>query len=295
MKKFVAALIKLSAWAVPVAVLCVFAYMMVNNTKPREIKDCVVTINVTAEQKAANGRSVRITKTALEDALRQSAYAARQEAQNEYDKNFSTLLTILTIFGIAWPLIVAFAQYKFNEKQLDKIQHAETAAQDSVTKANEALKNANNAIVATKKLTTDIREAYIKSLRNTKTLYGTFELAFVAMTADRDLDYINYCFTLGLLCRSWSIQLSKEIKLDSTTVDCMIKRTDQIKPEAKISKSSKYCRDTLAEIKNDLPQFINTDDPKVLSQVAKLYELLDEKIAAYDKLLASAEEAKEKK
>ena len=292
MKKLITAVIKFTAWGVPVAILAVFAFMLIRNTWPQKVKDSVITINVVEAKGKTTGDEVQISKSALKDSLQQSAYAARREAQNEYDRNFSTLLTILTIFGIAWPLIVAFAQYKFNEKQLDKIQHAETAAQDSVTKANEALENANNAIAATNKLTTDIKEAYIKSLRNTQILYGTFELAFVAMSADRDLDYINYCFTLGLLCRSWSIQLSKEIKLDSTTVDCMIKRLDQIKPEAKISKSSQYCRDTLAEIKNDLLRYIDTDDPKVSSLVEKLYVLLDEKIAAYDKLLATAEEKK---
>ena len=142
MKKFVAAFIKFSAWAVPVAVLGVFAYMMINNTKPREVKDCVVTINVIAERKAANGRSVRITQKALDEALRQSAYIARQEAQQEYDKSFSTLLTILTIFGIAWPLVVAFIQYRLSKKELNKIKYATK----KVKKIEQQTKEINSAV-----------------------------------------------------------------------------------------------------------------------------------------------------
>ena len=60
--------------------LAIFVYKLIENTKPREVKDCVVTINVTAEQKATNGHSIRITQKALEDALRRSAYVARREA-----------------------------------------------------------------------------------------------------------------------------------------------------------------------------------------------------------------------
>ena len=120
----------------------VFAGLLIYNVSPREIKDCVVTINVTAEQRAANGRSVRITQKALEDALRQSAYAARQEAQNEYDKNFSTLLTILTLFGVAWPLVVAFIQHKLNEKEIDKIEYANKKIKD----IEEQTKEINSAV-----------------------------------------------------------------------------------------------------------------------------------------------------
>lgn len=127
---------------VALALLAILAYKLIDNSKPREVKDCAITINVTAEQKAANGRSVRITKEALEDALRQSAYAARQEAQNEYDKNFSTLLTILTLFGVAWPLVVAFIQHKLNEKEIDKIEYANKKIKD----IEEQTKEINSAV-----------------------------------------------------------------------------------------------------------------------------------------------------
>ena len=122
-----------------------FACKLIDNIKPQKIKDSVVTINVTAEQKAANGRSVRITQKAFEAALRQTAYLARQEAQQEYDRNFAILLSLLTIFGIAWPLIVAFVQYKFNERELDKIQVAEKNASDALVNAIDASNTANNA------------------------------------------------------------------------------------------------------------------------------------------------------
>ena len=264
-----------------VVLFVAFASMLVYNTWSKEVKESVITINVTAEQQAANGRSIRITQ--------KSAYVARKEAQNEYDKSFSTLLTVLTIFGIAWPLMVAFVQYKFNERELAKIQKTDEKVSQSLDDAKKALSQADKAIVETNQLRTDTRGAYIKSIKRSKTLFGTIELAFVAMARKGDIDYANHCYVLGLLCRFWSIQLSKEIELDLKTMECMINGANRIKPESKATETSKSCKKFLKLIRKDLPSCVNTKDPKILSLVVQLYGLLDEKIAAYEKLLNSVE------
>ena len=66
-------------------------------------------------------------KDAIDKVLQTTAekafYQGRKEAQNEFDKNFTTLLTILTVFGIAWPLIVAYINYKANEDKLREIDN----------------------------------------------------------------------------------------------------------------------------------------------------------------------------
>lgn len=60
----------------------------------------------------------------IENTLRKTAeqayYRGCQEAQKWYNENFVTLLTILTIFGIAWPIMIALVQFRFNESELEK-------------------------------------------------------------------------------------------------------------------------------------------------------------------------------
>ena len=120
-------------------ILAVFAFMLVRNTWPQKTKDCVITINVVEDKGKTTGDEVQITKSVMKDTLQQSAYAARREAQNEYDKNFSTLLAILTIFGIAWPVLVALIQYQFNEKKLDEISTAKANSELAIEE-NEKLR-----------------------------------------------------------------------------------------------------------------------------------------------------------
>ena len=161
MKKFII----FAAWAIPVALLAWFAYTLIQNTKPQpqdKTQEIRVTVNFnnkpvgsmetvettrqipvtcpfsgetkTSEVKTVvkttkselSERRVVITEDVFKETMQQVAYTARQEAQNEYDKNFTTLLTILTIFGIAWPVIIALLQFKFNEKSIEQISKSET-------------------------------------------------------------------------------------------------------------------------------------------------------------------------
>lgn len=88
----------------------------------------VVTANKTSSttKKSKLPESYVISKENMDKALTAVAYAARTEAQNEYKNNFSILLTILTIFGIAWPVIMTLVQQKLNEKELEMIKKSVT-------------------------------------------------------------------------------------------------------------------------------------------------------------------------
>ena len=86
----------------------------------------VVTANKTSSttKKSKLPESYVISKENMDKALTAVAYAARTEAQNEYKNNFSILLTILTIFGIAWPVIITVMQsiqFKHEREKLDAI------------------------------------------------------------------------------------------------------------------------------------------------------------------------------
>ena len=176
--------INFAAWAIPVALLAWFAYTLIQNTKSQlqdKTQEIRVTVNFnnkpvegtetvettrqvpavcpfsgetkTSEVKTVvkttksepSERRVVITEDAFKETMQQVAYTARQEAQNEYDKNFTTLLTILTIFGIAWPVIIALLQFKFNESELNQIKQAQNYAKKAIQKAKDADKKLNEA------------------------------------------------------------------------------------------------------------------------------------------------------
>ncbi len=182
--KLIKSILIFAAWAIPVLLLAWFAYTLIQNTKtqPQE-KNQEIQITVNFNNKPVEGtetvettrqvpavcpfsgetktsevktvvkttksepseRRVVITEDAFKETMQQVAYTARLEAQNEYDKNFTTLLTILTIFGIAWPVIIGFAQYKFSERELKKIDDADKLIKQSTSDANNAIKLAEDA------------------------------------------------------------------------------------------------------------------------------------------------------
>ena len=78
------------------------------------------TINYNIIVNKANENCKSEIKTEMAEAL----VKVEERAVNAYNDNFATLLTILTIFGIAWPVIIALIQFKFNEKKINEIELA---------------------------------------------------------------------------------------------------------------------------------------------------------------------------
>lgn len=61
-------------------------------------------------------------KAYLMEQLHTALMEVSGKAEAAYNEKFATLLTVLTIFGIAWPLILGLIQFRFNERELKKIQ-----------------------------------------------------------------------------------------------------------------------------------------------------------------------------
>ena len=78
--------------------------------------------------------------------LSEALLAMEARAAAAYNEKFATLLTILTIFGIAWPVIIALLQFKFNEKELEKIEKAQDKAEESLKQAREAREKAQECL-----------------------------------------------------------------------------------------------------------------------------------------------------
>ena len=119
-------------------------YPFSGETKVSEVKTVIKTT-----KPESSDRRVVIAQETFKETMRQVAYKAHKEAQNEYDKSFSTLLTILTIFGIAWPVIIALLQFKFNEKELNKIDNADKIVEDAIKYSETASNQATQAVELT--------------------------------------------------------------------------------------------------------------------------------------------------
>ena len=184
MNKVITLVLKFSAWVLPVALLAWFAYTLIQHTKPQqsEPQEINVTVNfnnkpevstetvettrqvpvvcpfsgetktskvktiVKTTKSEPSERKVVITEDAFKETMQKVAYEARRVAQNEYDKSFSTLLTILTIFGIAWPVIIGLLQFKFNEKSIDQINESEAKINSLQKKLEDSQKETTGAL-----------------------------------------------------------------------------------------------------------------------------------------------------
>ena len=95
-------------------------------------KSMVYNIKISGEKNIPGEISAEIKKE-----LAEALVEVENRAVTAYNEKFTILLTILTIFGIAWPLVVAILQLRFNEGELKKIKEAEEKARA----ANELAKN----------------------------------------------------------------------------------------------------------------------------------------------------------
>lgn len=91
----------------------------------------------------AGGRNKELStegKLYLKEQLHTALMEVSEKAESAYNEKFATLLTILTIFGIAWPVIIGLLQFKFNERELDKIGKSVRKSRDAQKKAKMAMK-----------------------------------------------------------------------------------------------------------------------------------------------------------
>ena len=72
----------------------------------------------------ANNADGKIDEVAIKKELAEALVAVEARAANAYNDKFVALLTVLTVFGIAWPVIMGILQFKFSEKEINKIESA---------------------------------------------------------------------------------------------------------------------------------------------------------------------------
>ena len=261
-----------------VPVTCPFS----GETKTSEVKTVVK-----KTKSEPSERRVVVTEDAFKETMQQVAYTARQEAQNEYDKNFTTLLTILTIFGIAWPIMIALLQFKFNESELNKIRQAEENAQKSIQKADEAYNNSQATLCAIKELASSTQVISTETTKRMGILFETNKIVFGAV-AIGNTDLSDYYYVLALRCSTWALQVTKEFGISAETLEDMISNVTLIQPHCWSYNLAESSCQMLIQVREDLRKSIEVSGDN-LDLVMRLFALLDEKIAVYKKLLATAD------
>lgn len=314
MKKF----ITFAAWAIPVALLAWFTYTLIQNTKPQvQDKTQEISITVNFNNKPVEGtetvettrqvpvacpfsgktktsevktvvkttksepseRRVVITEDAFKETMQQVAYTARQEAQNEYDKNFATLLTILTIFGIAWPVIIALLQFKFNENELSKVKQAQDDAKKALNDS-QALQN---------KVEKNTQDFYIRNDFLWQSMTIIFESqanSFLAMP-NPDISVVNNYRLMSLVVVTWRFKLANGmIPLKEDDVVNIINKLSQITPEKIKTTVTIYNLNNLKIFRDWLCQNIICNDPEFYKHLDGIKKTVFDKITEYEKLLA---------
>lgn len=251
-------------------------YPFSGETKVSEVKTVIKTT-----KPESSDRRVVIAQETFKETMRQVAYKAHKEAQNEYDKSFSTLLTILTIFGIAWPAIIALLQFKFNERELNKIKQAQDDAQKALND-NQELQNKVEKIV---------QEFYIRNDFLWQSMAIIFESqanSFLAIP-NPDKSVVNNYRLMSLVVITWRFKLANGmIPLKEEDTTNIINTLSQITPEEIETPVTKHNLNNLRVFRDWLCQNIICNDSEFQKHLDLIKMTVFEKIAAYEKLLATS-------
>ena len=78
-------------------------------------------------------------KAEIQTHLAEALTNVEERASRAYNEKFAAILAVLSVFGVAWPVIVGFLQFKFNEKELNKIETTSNQAKTASEQATNAL------------------------------------------------------------------------------------------------------------------------------------------------------------
>ena len=221
------------------------------------------------EIKLDNANGEKAYEAVIKKELAEALIAVEARAANDYNDKFITLLTVLTIFGIAWPLVVALAQYKFNERELDKIQVAGKNAEKALAKATSASKDARIALDKTNEMIRIHKSAEARWWDMMAMIYD----ADIMKMSKRDKETkpkseLNFNFLMFVFCKCLRTQLAFDnqwMLRDITTVKDTI---FAVAPEDEADNTSKINKLIANNVKNMLKKSLE------IPQGAQINELL---------------------
>ena len=144
-------------------------------------KNMVFDIKISGEKNISGDAKAEIKKE-----LAEALIEVENRAVAAYNEKFTILLTVLTIFGIAWPLVVAILQLRFNEGELKKIKEAEEKATTANELANDMKKSMDDFegrlnVVFTGQLNAQNSSREMEQMK--KDLYDDLQLIYAGLGA----------------------------------------------------------------------------------------------------------------
>lgn len=203
--------------------------------------------------------------------LSEALLAMEARAAAAYNEKFATLLTILTIFGIAWPVIIALLQFKFSEKELEKIEKAQDKAEESLSRASDAGEKAEDCLKRTQeaqekieKISQEAKELQAISYRGFSQQY--YDMGQDKKTADPEaFGIFNHYFARALEFRLRSFLLDER--------NIMVGYVTNILNELNASQSSSskniVCRNELTTCKSIAGEIMRNNRGTVREEEAK--------------------------
>lgn len=211
------------------------------------------------------------TKAKIKLELSEALLAMEARAAAAYNEKFATLLTILTIFGIAWPVIIALLQFKFSEKELEKIEKAQDKAEESLSRASDAGEKAEDCLKRTQeaqekieKISQEAKELQAISYRGFSQQY--YDMGQDKKTADPEaFGIFNHYFARALEFRLRSFLLDER--------NIMVGYVTNILNELNASQSSSskniVCRNELTTCKSIAGEIMRNNRGTVREEEAK--------------------------
>ena len=220
---------------------------------------------------AQNGIS-EAEKAEIKLELSEALLTMEARATAAYNEKFATLLTILTIFGVAWPVIVGLLQFKFNENELRKIEKAgeaaeaslrqayaaKEAAETSLRQANAAKEAAETSLHQASEAQEKANEAHEKINSREAGLYRALTKVYYDLGRDRketvpdDFGRFNHYFAVALEFRLMSLLCQPQ----SYMLDHIIPILDAFDVSLVNSPQNKSCRNNLRTCKTIAEQII---------------------------------------
>ena len=205
------------------------------------------------------------TKAKVKLELSEALLAMEARAAAAYNEKFATLLTILTIFGIAWPVIIALLQFRFSEKELKKIENAQNNAAESLIQAREAQNNAAESLIQA----SEAREKAEESLKQANAAKDNAAKSLSAV-AEANMRIYRYNGDVYYQLATSEAGNSNLAKIgNSKKVDLLCKFTFSIDSYIRATLAVKYdnaCRRTVYTKINNMCDWINKIIPNLKSQ-----------------------------
>ena len=233
------------------------------------------------------------TKAKIKLELSEALLSMEARAAAAYNEKFATLLTILTIFGIAWPVIIALLQFKFSEEELEKIEKAQDKAEESLSRASDAGEKAEDCLKRTQeaqekieKISQEAKELQAISYRGFSQQY--YDMGQDKKTADPEaFGIFNHYFARALEFRLRSFLLDER--------NIMVGYVTNILKELNASQSSSskniVCRNELTTCKSIAGEIMRNNRGTVREEEAK--NIWEEVVKKYNEFGGSPPEGGE--